>query len=122
MCDDSRDRDPNSPDRIDFAVTPDYVVVAKFWRIGGRMVAPEESTVYEADFDLAGALEWCERNGYTVRRHSGGARAWKGALEPVRDTVQIRAARARGEREADWEYRQGKRDGNRLGSDFAYDG
>jgi hypothetical protein len=107
------------PDRIDFAVTATVVVVTKFWSIGGRDVAPRGPDTKPADFDLDGALAWCEENGYTVRRWDDGARAWKGDTpHPVRMRAQIWRRRERAERRA----LHGDGGGSVLSRDFAYDG
>jgi hypothetical protein len=68
-------------------------------------------------FDVEAALAVYEENGYTVRRWQGGARAWKGDPQPVRTAAQIRARRARAERQARWRGLAGCS----LSRDFAYD-
>jgi hypothetical protein len=113
------------PDRIDFTQLPDgRVVVQKLRRDTRTNPArprdiPLESEVKPEDFDLAGALAWCQGHGYTVREWTGGARAWKGEPWVIRTRAQI--ARKRQQIEA--EVRRGGGGGRSLLSlDLAYDG
>jgi len=48
-------------------------------------------------FDLATALAILAARGWTVRRWRTGARAWRGAPEPVRDRAGIHKLRRRAE-------------------------
>jgi len=81
-----------NPDRIDFTVTSENVIIIKFYRADGRD-HPLPAEIKPAGFDLAGALAWCERNGYTIRRWPQGARAFKGEPWPIRAKAQIRKRR-----------------------------
>jgi hypothetical protein len=105
------------PDRIDFIVVPSGVAVTKFWLIDGRSIPLHGGEMKPVDFDMEGALAWCEAHGYTVRRWEGGARAWKGAPWPIRTRAQILRKRSEVEREA----LAGHSSGNLLSLDFAYD-
>jgi hypothetical protein len=107
------------PGRIDFAVATSGVVVTKLWLIEGRNVALHGAQTKPADFDLDGALAWCEANGYTVRRWQGGARAWRDdEPRPIRTRLQIWRRRARAEQLA----LHGDPAACALSCDFAYDG
>ncbi len=78
--------------RMDFFVTGDRTTVNKLgMNVMGKTIVAEGKTV--KNFDLAGALNWCRANGWTVRTWPGGARAWRYGLEPVRDSRQIRNLR-----------------------------
>jgi hypothetical protein len=105
------------PDRIDFAVVPSGVAVTKFWLIDGRSIPLHGGEMKPAGFDLEEALDWCEANGYTVRRWDGGARAWKGEPWPVRTRTQILRKRSAVERMVF----AGHASGNLLSLDFAFD-
>ena len=75
----------STPDivRLDFHVTPQGVVLAKFKRCQS-VYMPTERTI-KTEFDLENSIAWCLANGWTVRRWPNGARAWKGAAVPIRD-------------------------------------
>jgi hypothetical protein len=107
-----------NPDRIDFNRLPSGVVTTKYWKMEGRDVALNGVEIKPIDFDLDGALAWCEEHGYTVIRWPTGARAFKGAPWPLRSTQRIRQKRD----EVTALVRQGKLDPNFnwLGLDFAY--
>ncbi len=107
------------PDRIEFAIATRGVIVTKFWAIDGRHVAPGGAQVEPTTFDLDAALDWCARHGYTVRRWTDGARAWRGdRILPVRSRMEIRRRRLQAERRA----MRGDSDGARLSLDFAFEG
>ena len=75
--------------RIDFATTSEIVVVNKIDDSGPRAVilASQQHPIEQ----YAGMLEWCEANGYVVRRYAPlGARAWLGTTpRVVRNRQQI---------------------------------
>jgi hypothetical protein len=107
------------PDRIDFAVSRSCVVVTTFWSVNGYCVAPDGARLEATSFDLDVALDWCRKNGYTIRRWEGGARAWKGDQpRPVRTRPQIHHRRSQAERRA----MHGDTDGALLSLDFAFEG
>lgn len=79
--------------RIDFIVNLDGVRVKK-WPFGWTFKTPPISDEQKPPaFNLDEALDWCQRNGWTVRRYPGGARAWKGEPQPVRDRATIQFMR-----------------------------
>lgn len=80
--------------RIDFSVVGPQVVVRK-WPYGWTASTRPISTETKTGFDLENALDWCLKNGWTVYRYEGGARAWLGQALPVRDAASIRRLRAR---------------------------
>ena len=91
------------PDRIDFTQLADgKVIVLKLRRDETDPAAPRDiplpagHSIKEAGFDLEGAPEWCEVNGYAVRRWGrangiqAGARALRGGkLWVIRTKGQI---------------------------------
>jgi len=118
-----------NPDRIDFTALPDRggVIVTKMRRdASASRDIPIESETKSVDFDLANALAWCKRNGYTVRQWYGGARAWKGPVWIIRTRQEIVQKRRDLEAQALAKFRQnpGKwhREESHLALDLAYDG
>lgn len=112
-------------DRIDFIQTAAGVVVRKYSK------QPYKDRIHScetkpADFDLQAALDWCQTHGYTVRTWHGGARAWKGAIWPIRTSWQIVRKRQDLEQIALAKMRQepGKwhHEETLLALDLAYDG
>lgn len=89
--------------RIDFVETSNSVIVNKLAIVNGKWLVVSHQTKAKGDddFDLEEAIEWCRQNWNTVRRWPGGARAWKYALTPIRTAEQIKALRARLQRQPD---------------------
>jgi hypothetical protein len=75
--------------RIDFATTSEIVVVNKIDDTGARAIVVE-SKQYPIK-QLEWMLQWCEANGYVIRRFAPlGARAWLGATpRMVRNRSEI---------------------------------
>lgn len=75
--------------RIDFErLRNGKVIINKMGKgLKGNLFVDNSKTV--ENFDLAGALNWCRSNGWTVRQWPTGARAWKHGLEPVRSKYEI---------------------------------
>lgn len=101
--------------RIDFAQTATGWKVSKYpfgWTAKTRPLTCEEKPA----FDLDAALAWCSANGWHIRRWPGGARAFKGSPQPVRDQAAILRLR----RQTEDAFFRGKPDG-RSAYDFAFD-
>ena len=84
--------------RIDFIETSNGVVVNKLAWNGQRYIVTNGTTKTEEEnpeFVLEEALAWCEKNGWSVRRWYGGARAFKGEPRVIRTTGQIKSLRER---------------------------
>jgi hypothetical protein len=95
--------------RIDFIQEKDGWTVKKYpfgWTAKTR---PLHTNLKPASFDLDFALAWCEKKGWTVYRWQNGARAWKGAPKPVRDSATIMSLR----RKSNDSIRRGESDGRR---------
>ena len=89
------------PDRIDFTTLADgRVIILKLRRDMTNPTAPRDiptaHDIKPAGFDLDAALDWCQDNGYAIRRWPGGARAWR-APRPwiIRTRNQIQRMRDR---------------------------
>jgi len=108
------------PDRIDFTeLANGRVIILKLRRDETDHAAPRDIPLPDGHsvkegFDLERALQWCEANGYVVRRwgkHDGiqaGARAWRGEKPwVIRTAGQI--------------IRRRKQNPCAVGIDFAYD-
>ena len=70
------------PDRIDFTTLADgRVIILKLRRDMTTPTAPRDiptaNDIKMVGFDLDAALDWCQDNGYAIRRWPGGARAWR---------------------------------------------
>jgi len=79
--------------RIDFVTTEEMVVVNKVYEgvlRGNRDIVVDTKQHPIAKFE--GMLDWCEKNGWIVRRFEPrGARAWKGSEpRPVRTKKAIK--------------------------------
>ena len=93
----------NKPDRIDFTLMHDgRVIVLKFRRDETDPARPRDipipggHDIKPAGFDLDAALDWCQHNGYAIRRWEGGVRAWKGDKPwVIRTREQIQRKRRR---------------------------
>ena len=82
--------------RIDFYCASDgKIAVNKYYdgwnEYGGGL--PLYHHKLHNDLNLEFALNWCENNGFIVRRWHGGARAFYKELRPVRTAEQIRRMR-----------------------------
>ncbi len=80
--------------RIDFSVIRAGVIVNKFpenWY--SDRAGPVSHEIKPPDFDLEAAIRWLQEHGWSVRRWSDGARAWRGPMLPVRDSVAIQRLR-----------------------------
>jgi len=77
--------------RLDFVQLPQGALVNKILEDHARGVTIVVATGVVPSLDEA--LNWCESTGWTVRRWTGGARAWWGGLRPVRSAGQIKKKR-----------------------------
>lgn len=78
--------------RIDMIAIPTGVLVHKYPE-GWTASTPPASTTTQETLSLDWMVSWLENDGWTVRRWPGGARAWKGAMLPVRNGGQIKRKR-----------------------------
>jgi hypothetical protein len=86
------------------------------WTAGSR---PISEVTYPADWDSQAAIEWLEKQGWTVHTYENeGARAWRGKPEPIRSTSAIWMKRRSLEMR---QYSDPVAWQNRY-TDFAYDG
>jgi len=81
--------------RFDLTLAGDKLVANKLDDVTNPLRAiVVESVVLPAD-NFEGILTWCADNGWTIRVFLPiGARAWKGAARPVRNSLQIRRLRS----------------------------
>jgi len=77
--------------RLDFVELPQGAIVNKILEDHERGVTIVVASGVVPSLDEA--LRWCESTGWTVRRWTGGARAWWGGLRPVRSAEQIKQKR-----------------------------
>lgn len=75
--------------RIDLFENPQgYILVLK-WRKGWAPGAPPCANDQNTEMDLDEMVDWLEREGWTIRRWPGGARAWRDGLRIIRTRGQI---------------------------------
>jgi len=102
--------------RVDFVKRADGWHILKYcygWTATTRPV----SDVLKTENEINAAIAWCENKGWIIRKWSGGARAWKDKLHPVRNANGIRAMR----RQAQTELQRGAVGTNKIFYDFAFD-
>lgn len=103
--------------RIDFLKLGEEYRVQKWpygWEPKTRPL--EEKTLTQEAWEQA--ILGCESNGWTVRRWPGGARAFLGQPQPVRDRAAIMAIRRRAEEDLSLRHETGT---NKVFFDFAFD-
>jgi hypothetical protein len=103
--------------RVDFLKLDDGWHLQKFPH-GWTAKTPAISDVLKTEAEIEAAIQWCQEQGWTVRRWNSGARAWKGEVKPVRDRAGILAMRRRVEAQ----FTRGENVGtNQIFYDFAFD-
>jgi hypothetical protein len=101
--------------RIDIMQVSDKWIVKKYpygWTGKTRPLSEKQLPDAEAE----AAVQWCKKNGWTVREFPGGARAWKGEVKPVRDASTIMKMR----RQVTANFQRGEIDSRRQ-FDLAFD-
>jgi hypothetical protein len=75
--------------RIDFTQANDGSFHVKNFPYGWTAKTKPISDEIKSESDYEQAILWCVASGWHVRRWPGGARAFKGAPQPVRDRASI---------------------------------
>ncbi len=104
--------------RIDFTQAADGSFHVRKFPYGWTAKTKPISDEIKSESDYEQAILWCVVNGWHVRRWPGGARAFKGAPQPVRDRASILTMR----RKVEADMQQGRTNHQyQSGYDFALD-